>query len=66
MSLWESNPLDLTYQVNSFTISELQLRVLNWLQSLFSVVAANFLQPDLTSKISFRVWQSVLDWRYTD
>ena len=26
-ALWESNPLDLTCQVNSFTISELQLRV---------------------------------------
>ena len=27
MSLWDLNPLDLTYQVNSFTISELLLRV---------------------------------------
>ena len=27
ISLWDLNPLDLTYQVNSFTISELQLRV---------------------------------------
>ena len=28
--------------------------------------ALQFLQPDLTSRISFRVWQSILDWRYTD
>lgn len=25
-----------------------------------------FLQPDLSSRISFHVWQSILDWRYTD
>lgn len=27
INLWELNPLDLAYQANSFTISELQLRV---------------------------------------
>ena len=33
INLWELNPLDLAYQANSFTISELQLRVFQNCQS---------------------------------